>query len=79
MEVRQLKQLLLLIVSEKDLEERKLLLASALKIIASSSQACTLPNHCSPDSFIANRRGSGLLGIKAILQEFPQEGYAVSM
>ncbi|KAL7706511.1 Neurobeachin [Lotmaria passim] len=82
-DVRQLKQLLMLVIHSQPLRERRALVPLLLQLLSAAAQPpAAVPDvshNRTPHHFLTLHRGSGPAGFRAALQEFPLEGYSVSL
>ncbi|KPI88284.1 hypothetical protein ABL78_2646 [Leptomonas seymouri] len=83
-DVRQLKQLLMLVIHSKQLRERRALVPLVVQLLSAAAQplpSTTLRqvHNRTPRHFMALHRGRGPAGFRAALPEFPLEGYSVSL
>ncbi|KPA80099.1 hypothetical protein ABB37_05100 [Leptomonas pyrrhocoris] len=83
-DVRQLKQVLMLVIHSKELRERKALVPLVVQLLSAAVQP--VPHaplreglHRPPQHFMTLHRGCGPAGFRAALPEFPLEGYSVSL
>ncbi|EKF32455.1 hypothetical protein MOQ_003693 [Trypanosoma cruzi marinkellei] len=76
--VRETKQFLMGIVHTQSEEERRRLVPIVIEVLSVSSYMF-LNQQTEQQNYIAFRECSGQTGVKAILSEFPQDGYTVCM
>jgi hypothetical protein len=86
-DVRQLKQLLMLVIHSRQLHERKALVPLVMELLSAAARPSSsflsgtpppLRNR-SPCHFMALHRDCGPAGFRAALLEFPLEGYSISL
>ncbi|KAG5463995.1 hypothetical protein LSCM1_00174 [Leishmania martiniquensis] len=83
-DVRQLKQLLMLVIHSRRQRDRQALVPLILQLLSEAAQqplrgTLSPANLRGPQHFVAFHRGRGLVGFRAALPDFPLEGYSVAL
>ncbi|KAH8611659.1 putative Concanavalin A like lectin glucanases superfamily [Trypanosoma vivax] len=76
--VRETKQFLMSIAHARSEEERQMLTLIVIEVLSSASRSL-LSRKFEQQNYVAFREGSGPVGLKVVLSDFPLDGYTVCM